>query len=92
MDMREAVIDWDEPDPGSNTAHVAEHGLTPEEVDFVLVDELTTFDVSTSSGHPIAFGYTGTGRYIAVVFEILNMDDPLVIRPITAYDVPEPRE
>ncbi len=50
------------------------------------------FDVSDSSGRPIAFGSTATGRFIAVVFEVLNLADPLVIRPIPAYDVPEPKE
>src|SRR5438132_2174943 len=35
---------------------------------------------------------TGTGRFIAVVFDVLNLADPLVIRPITAYDVLEPTE
>jgi hypothetical protein len=48
--------------------------------------------VSHSSGRPIAFGSTGTGRFIAVVFDVLNLADPVVIRPITAYEVPEPRE
>jgi hypothetical protein len=48
--------------------------------------------VSDSSGRPIAFGTTGTGRFIAVVFDVLNPADPLIIRPITAYDVPEPTE
>jgi hypothetical protein len=48
--------------------------------------------VSDSSGRPIAFGVTGTGRFIAVVFEVLNLTDPFIIRPITAYDVPEPME
>ena len=75
----------------SNTAHVAEHGLTPEEVEHALLDENTTFDVSDSTGRPIAFGNTGTGRFIAIVFEVLNVADPLIIRPITAYEVPEPR-
>jgi len=93
MDLRDALIDWDEPDDqGSNTAHIAEHDLTPEEVESALFDENTTFDVSDSSGLPIAFGSTATGRFIAIVFEILNPDDPLIIRPITAYDVPEPKE
>jgi uncharacterized DUF497 family protein len=73
-------------------AHVAEHGLLPEEVEFALFDEHTTFDVSDSSGRPIAFGSTGTGRFIVVVFEVLSPADPLIIRPITAYDVPEPTE
>jgi hypothetical protein len=62
------------------------------EVESALFDENTTFDVSDSSGHPIAFGNTLTGRFIAVVFDVLNPADPLVIRPITAYDVPEPTE
>jgi hypothetical protein len=48
--------------------------------------------VSDSSGRPIAFGTTDTGRFIAVVFEVLNVADPLIFRPITAYEVPEPRE
>ncbi len=93
MDLRDALIDWDDPDnEGSNTAHIAEHGLTREEVEHALFDDNTAFDVSDSSGRPIAFGSTGTGRFIAVVFDVLNPADPLVIRPITAYDVPEPTE
>ena len=93
MDLRDALIDWDDPnDEGSNTAHIAEHGLTPEEVESALLDENTTFDVSDSSGRPTAFGNTHTGRFIAVVFEVLNLADPFIIRPITAYDVPEPKE
>jgi uncharacterized DUF497 family protein len=93
MDLRDALIDWDEPDEeSSNTAHIAEHGLTPEEVESALIDEGTTFDVSDSSGRPVAFGRTNSGRFIVVVFDVLNPADPLVIRPITAYDVPEPTE
>lgn len=93
MDLRDALLDWDEPeDEGSNTAHIAEHGLTPAEIESALLDEHTTFDVSNSSGRPIAFGRTVTGRFIVVVFEVLNLADPFVIRPITAYDVPEPTE
>ncbi|HYT93446.1 MAG TPA: hypothetical protein VEL76_32310 [Gemmataceae bacterium] len=93
MDLRDALIDWDDPDDeGSNTAHIAEHGLTPAEVESALFDENTTFDVSHSSGRPIAFGKTTTDRVVAIVFEVLNLTDPLIIRPITAYDVPQPTE
>jgi uncharacterized DUF497 family protein len=93
MDLRGALIDWDEPnDEGSNTAHIAEHGLSPKEVESALFDESTTFDVSDSSGRPVAFGSTVTGRFIAVVFEVLSPADPLIIRPITAYDVPKPKD
>lgn len=93
MDLRDALFDWDEPDEErGNTVHIAEHGLTPEEVESVLGNEQTQFDLSDASGRPIAFGATFTGRFIAVVFEVLNPDDPLIIRPITAYEVPEPGE
>jgi uncharacterized DUF497 family protein len=93
MNLSDALIDWDDPDDeGSNAAHIADHGLTPEEVESALFDENTTFDVSHSSGRPIAFGNTISGRFIVVVFEVLNLSDPLIIRPITAYDVPEPGE
>jgi uncharacterized DUF497 family protein len=93
MDLRDALVDWDEPDEiDGNTAHIAEHGLSPEEVEFALTDDATTFDLSDSSGRPIAFGETGTGKFIAVVFEILNLDDPMIIRPITAYEVPPKRK
>jgi uncharacterized DUF497 family protein len=93
MDLRDALVDWDEPeDEGSNTTHIAEHGLTVEEVESALFAPNTMFDLSDSSGRPIAFGNTNTGRFIAIVFEVLNLADPLVIRPITAYEVPEPME
>jgi uncharacterized DUF497 family protein len=93
MDLRDALIDWDDPtEDGGNTAHIAQHGLTPEEVEAALLDDNTTFDVSDSSGRPIAFGATPSGRIIAIVFEVLNLVDPLIVRPITAYDVPEPKE
>jgi uncharacterized DUF497 family protein len=89
--MEHALVDWDDAsDPAGNTVHVAEHGLTPGEVESVLRDPNASHDVSGSSGRPIAFGSTDTGRFIAVVYEVLNPDDPLIIRPITAYEVPDP--
>jgi hypothetical protein len=66
--------------------------LTPDEVESALFDENTTFDVSDSSGLPVAFGMTNTGRFIVIVFDVLNLSDPLILRPITAYEVPEPKE
>ncbi len=93
MDLRDALIDWDDPDDADgNTAHIAEHDQTPAELESALFDENTTFDLSDSSGRAIAFGNTDTGRFVAVVFEVLNLSDPLIIRPITAYEVLEPME
>jgi hypothetical protein len=83
-----ASIVWDD-QPGGNVEHVAEHGLTPEEVDGVLLDDSLPTIRSDSSGNPAKFGYTTTGRYIFVVWEEL-CDDPRMIYPNTAYEVPEP--
>ena len=72
MDLRDALVDWDEfDDEGSNTAHIAEHGLTPEDVNAVLMAPDET-GVSRSSGRPLAFGYTPDGRYICVVYEEID--------------------
>ena len=44
---------------------------------------------SRSSGLPCKFGYTTSGRFIIVVFTE-EYDNPKVVFPVTAYDVPEP--
>ncbi len=85
--MHVTVI-WDD-EPGGNVEHVAEHGLTPEEVDEVLLDDSIRVGVSKSTGRPCKFGYTSSGVYIIVVWEEVA-DDPRTIYPFTAYKVPEP--
>jgi hypothetical protein len=45
---------------------------------------------SAVTGRPGRFGYTTTGRYIVVFWDIAS-DEPPVVYPVTAYDVPEPR-
>jgi uncharacterized DUF497 family protein len=55
-------------DEDGNVAHIAEHGLTPEDGNAVMMAPDET-GVSRSSGRPIAFGYTPDGRYICVVYE-----------------------
>ena len=84
MAIRHAIWDMDD-DPRGNVRHVAEHGLTPEDVEDVLfgVHEL---DTSRSSGIPIALGFTSGGAYICVVFE--RVDDDTVY-PVTAYPLEE---
>ena len=77
---------WDmEDEPRGNVQHVAEHGLTPEDVEDVLLG-VHELDTARSSGNPIAFGFTSSGEYICVVFEWV--DDERVY-PITAYVVEE---
>ena len=40
---------------------------------------------SHSSGRPITFGETSTGKYLAVVFDVVE-EDPLSVYPVTAYE------
>ncbi len=88
--MEDWIVAWDDDDdPSGNVAHIAEHGLTPEEVEEVLQNASNAIAYSRSSGLPCKFGYTSTDRFIIVVFTEEN-DNPKVVFPVTAYDVPEP--
>jgi hypothetical protein len=86
--MHVTVI-WDD-EPGGNVEHIAEHGRTPDEVDEVLLDDTIPTAHSDSSGRPCKFGHTSTGKHIIAVWDEVN-DDPRMIYPATAYEVPEPR-
>lgn len=82
--MKYTTVLWDlDDDPDGNVQHIEQHGLTKEEVEEVL-DNPEGTGVSRSSGRPIVFGVTSSGRVIAVVYEEINSD---TARPVTAYDV-----
>jgi uncharacterized DUF497 family protein len=83
MRIRQIVWDLDD-DPDGNVRHIAEHGISIEEVEDVLyaAEEVIA---SQTSGRPITFGETSSGKYIAVVFEVVE-DDPLAVYPVTAYE------
>jgi len=90
---RQVAVIWDlEEEPDGNNVHiVVEHGVTQDEVDDVVSDPSNPTTESDSSGRPITFGETRTGRYIAVVWEQV-LDDPYTIKPVTAYETPPPRD
>lgn len=79
---------WDDPtDPNGNVRHIAEHGLSIEEVEDVL-EAPTSEDVSDSSSLPCVWGCTLEGTYLFVVYQEIDEE---TIRVVTAYEVPEPR-
>lgn len=87
--MRFVQVLWDEnDDPEGNVQHVAEHGLTMEDVEHVL-EEPTIETISASTGRPCCFGYTHGGEFIIVVYEQIDEE---TIYPVTAFEVPEPAE
>jgi hypothetical protein len=54
---------WDlDDEPEGNVRHIAEHGLTKEEVEEVLGNPANLTDESQSSGRPATFGWTATGK------------------------------
>jgi hypothetical protein len=75
MPIRQVI--WDD-DPRGNVSHIAEHGLTREDVLFG-VHEL---DTSRSSGLPIALGFSTVGEFLCVVFEWI---DDETVYPVTAF-------
>ena len=81
----DAII-WDlDDDPNGNVQHCADHGVTKEEVEEVL-ENATDVDVSRSSGRPVIFGNTSSGRHLMVVYDEVDED---TVYPITAYEVTE---
>ena len=80
----DAII-WDpDDDLDGNVQHCAEHGVTKEEVEEVLQNP-TDEDISRSSGLPVIFGDTRTGRRLMVVYEEIDSE---TVYPVTAYGVP----
>ena len=85
--MHDVRVVWGaDDDPDGNVQHVAENDLDVEEVEDVLLNPDNETVVSRTSGWPITFGWTSTGRHIAVIWETV-CDDPRMIRVRTAYEV-----
>ncbi len=75
---------WDLPnDPAGNVTHIDEHGITQDEVEEVL-ERPVSESISRSSGRPIAFGFTTTGKSIAVVYDVIDEE---TVYPVTAFEV-----
>ncbi len=84
-------IEWDDDDDATgNVQHIAASGLIPAEVEDVLYSPDADTDTSDSTGRSAVFGWTSTGRYIIVVYETDKAGGVIVLRPKTAYDVPQP--
>jgi uncharacterized DUF497 family protein len=82
-----ALVLWDDPGlPNGNRQKVWAHGLTEDEVESVLLDDDAVVERNRSyPEHGLVFGYTHTGRFIAVAWEILDDKRP-AIKAITAFE------
>jgi len=87
--MNAVQILWDlEDDPDGNVQHIAANGVTVEEYVEVFAGNYERATTSRESGRPITFGWTSTGKHIAVVWDEVQPEDPLIIRPVTAFETP----
>ena len=85
-DTYEICWDWS---PGGNVAHVAEHGVTPEEVEQVLAACLEHRVADrTEPDRWNVFGFTEARRFLKVVFELEWVVDwnCWAVFPITAFE------
>ncbi|MFO0890022.1 MAG: DUF4258 domain-containing protein [Isosphaeraceae bacterium] len=71
-----------------NVRHIADNGVTVDEVEEILESPNARDDVSRTTGRPIRFGWTSTGKPLIVVFEAEDDGGFVIVRPITAYEVP----
>lgn len=79
---------WDDA-PGGNVEHIAEHNLTPEEVESAF-NNIETETTSRSTGRPAIFGRTLYDEVVFVAYEVDNDDDGReLIYVHTAYFVDE---
>lgn len=68
-----------------NVEHIADHDLTPEQVEPVILDP-DEEEFSRSSGLYLVKGMTPDGRRIVVIYDML---DDITVLPITAYELEE---
>ncbi len=79
-----SCVVWDpEEDPAGNAQHLAQHGITKQEVVEVLAFPLGR-ERSRNTGRPIVFGETSAGRLLAVVVTEIDAETAY---PITAFDI-----
>jgi hypothetical protein len=75
----------DEDDPNGNVQHIERNDISTEEFESILTNNSSRRGRSRSSGRQTAWGDLPDGREIVIVYEIESIN-PLVIRPVTAYE------
>ena len=78
---------WDYDERG-NVEHIAEHGLTTEDVEYAF-ENVTDYLTSRSSGRPALYGLTPDERTNFVSYELDIEDGEEIVVVITAYPIGE---
>jgi uncharacterized DUF497 family protein len=81
-------VEWDsEDDPRGNAQHIADSGLSIDEVEDVIYGPQSRPIQSRSSRRPALIGQTSTGKTIIVIYERHKEAGIVVIRPVSAYEM-----
>jgi uncharacterized DUF497 family protein len=64
------LFQWDQ----KNTAHIAEHGVSPEEAEYVVRRAVPPFPRRVPDGKSLVWGATDDGEFLQVIFVILEDD------------------
>jgi uncharacterized DUF497 family protein len=81
-------IEWDgEDEPRGNVRHIADNGLSIDEVEDVLYDPASRPVQSRSSRRLSLIGRTSTGKTIIVIYERHKDAGIVVVRPVSAYEI-----
>ena len=76
-----------EHDPRGNVRHIADNGLSEDEVEDVIYDPKSLPVQSRSSKRPAVIGQTSTGKTIIVIYERHKEAGNVIIRPVSAYEI-----
>jgi uncharacterized DUF497 family protein len=68
---------WDYESEIGNVDHIAEHGLTTDDVESAFED-IQKHTTSRSSRRPAIWGVTDDGRVIFVAYEVIDKDENLI--------------
>jgi uncharacterized DUF497 family protein len=83
-------VEWDgADDPHGNARHIADNGLSIDEVEDVIYDPRSRPVQSRSSRRPALIGQTSTGKTIIVIYERHKDAGIVVVRPVSAYEIEE---
>jgi uncharacterized DUF497 family protein len=83
-------VEWDgDDDPRGNARHIADNGLSIDEVEDVIYDPQSRQIQSRSSKRPALIGRTGSGKTVIVIYERHKDAGIVVIRPVSAYEIEE---
>ncbi len=84
-------VEWDaEDDPRGNVRHIADNGLSVDEVEDVIYDPQSRQVQSRSSKRPALIGRTSSGKTVIVIYERHKDGGIIVIRPVSAFEIVVP--